>query len=221
MSNPKHVRFSDADWYGDMPEVSIGGVGGIGSWLAVLLSRLGVYSYIHDMDTVDETNMGGQLYGTDMIGLTKEEAVEKMVTMLSDGSVEKMGMFTEDSFVSEITFSAFDNMKARKLMFEAWKNNPDREIFIDGRMLMEQGMVFAVTPDRIEEYEKHLFNDDEVEDVACSAKATSHSGAIIAGLMVSLFTNYLVNKKAGVEIRELPFKFDYNIHLMMFNEPES
>jgi hypothetical protein len=107
-------------------------------------------------------------------------------------------------------------MKARKLMFEAWKRNPEKELFIDGRMLMEQGMIFCVTPDKIDAYEQHLFEDSEVLDQPCSAKATSHSGAIIAGLMVSAYTNYLTNMKLGVDVRDVPFKFDYMLQLMLF-----
>jgi hypothetical protein len=216
--NAEHVRFSEAQWYDeDLPEVTIGGVGGIGSWLTIMLSRIGVSCYIHDMDTLDETNMAGQLYPISEIGKYKEDAVIKMASLLcSTIDITKMGEFTEDDFTCAITFSAFDNMKARKLMFEAWKRNPEKELFIDGRMLMEQGMIFCVTPDKIDAYEQHLFEDSEVLDQPCSAKATSHSGAIIAGLMVSAYTNYLTNMKLGIDVRDVPFKFDYMLQLMMF-----
>jgi molybdopterin/thiamine biosynthesis adenylyltransferase len=221
--NAQHVRFSGADWYNDdMPEVTIGGVGGIGSWLTVLLSRIGVPMYIHDMDTVDETNYAGQLYPITAMGSYKEDAIIDMAKLVSsEVDITKMGEFTDDDFTCAITFSAFDNMKARKLMFEAWKRNPDKELFIDGRMLMEQGMVFCVTPDNIDEYEKTLFDDSEVVAQPCSAKATSHSGACIGSLMVAIFTNYLTNKKLNFDIREVPFRFDYNYHLMMFSSSDN
>jgi molybdopterin/thiamine biosynthesis adenylyltransferase len=218
--NAKHARFSEAQWYdSELPEVSIGGVGGIGSWLALFLGRIGIPMYIHDMDIVDETNMAGQFYSIKDIGSTKEIAVERGVHQYCGPiSIDKMGLFTDTSFCCAIAFSAFDNMAARKLMFEAWKRNSDKEIFIDGRMLMEQGMIFAVTPDRIEAYEKHLFDDNEVQDQPCSAKAVSHGGAGIASLMTAVFTNYMSNKKLGFNAREVPFKFDYNYQLLMFEQ---
>jgi hypothetical protein len=218
--NNKHVRFSEAQWYNkEMPEVTLGGVGGIGSWLAILLGRLGVSMYIHDFDLIDETNMAGQAYSLNQIGSPKMDAVEAQVKSLcGDIVIEKMGLFTKDSFVCPIVFSAFDNMSARKLMFEKWKENPDRELFIDGRMLMEQGMVFFITPGREVAYEEHLFDDSEVQDQPCSAKATSHSGAQIASLMTAGFTNYLANKSLGFDVRDVPFKFDYNFQLMMFGD---
>lgn len=220
--NNKHARFSEAQWYSkDMPEVTLGGVGGIGSWLAILLGRLGCNLYIHDFDTIDETNMAGQLYSISQIGVTKQDAVEANLRTFCDRiSIEKMGLFTEDSFTCPITFSAFDNMKARKLMFNRWKENPERELFIDGRMLMEQGMVFAVKPGQEAAYEANLFDDSEVQDQPCSAKATSHSGAQIASLMVGILTNHLANKALGFDVREVPFRFDYNFQLMMFGSSE-
>ena len=61
------------------------------------------------------------------------------------------------------------------------------------RLTMEQLQIFCVTPDKIEEYEKHLFDDSEVEDAPCTMKQTSHSAAMIASHMVGLFSNHMTN----------------------------
>jgi hypothetical protein len=56
--NNKTVRFSSAPWYSPGIEVFLGGVGGIGSWLALLLARQEANLYIFDFDRIEETNLG-------------------------------------------------------------------------------------------------------------------------------------------------------------------
>lgn len=222
MTNPHHIRFSEAQWYQQqMPDVTIGGVGGIGSWLAIFLGRMGVPMYIHDMDTVEEVNMAGQAYFPHQTGQSKTAAVQEVVhKFTAKQDIEIMGEFTADCFASDISFACFDSMKARKLLFERWKENPERKLLVDGRMLMEQGMIFCVVPGREKEYEATLFDDAEVGNVPCSAKAVSHGGALIASLMAGIFTNFLANEAMGLDIREVPFHFSYNVHLMMFENEQ-
>ena len=124
-------------------------------------------------------------------------------------------------------FSAFDNMKARKDMFEAWKayleewksdGGSDTPVFIDGRLTMEQLQIFCVTPDKISEYEAHLFDDSEVPDAPCTLKQTSHSAAMIASHMVAFFTNHIANNNIGETDRALPFMWEYFIPINYVNE---
>lgn len=204
---PSSVRFSDIEWFHPNIPVLIGGAGGIGSWLTFFLARQECKIYLHDYDEVDETNLGGQLYGTNYIGMEKVESMMSIADKFCNNEqVSNMGKFTDDSYASPIMFSAFDNMAARKLMFNKWKAQENREIFIDGRMLAESAQIFAVRKGDEARYKKELFDDDEVEDVACSMKATSHCGAITAGYMTSIFNNYITNVKTKMEFREVPFR---------------
>lgn len=209
---PTSVRFSDIEWFNPGIPVLVGGAGGIGSWLTFFLARQECKIYLHDYDEVDETNLGGQLYGTNYIGQEKVEAMMSIAdTFCANDEVSNMGKFTEESYANPIMFSAFDNMSSRKLMFEKWKAQEDREIFIDGRMLAESAQIFAVRKGDEAKYEKELFDDGEVEDVACSMKATSHCGAMTAGYMVSVFNNYITNVKAKMEFREVPFRILFEL----------
>lgn len=218
--NTKHSRFGDADWYGDPRDIIVGGTGGIGSWVAMFLGRIGHTLYLFDNDTIDETNMAGQLYRVKQIGKNKAEATKENIFDFSENkNVECFSLFDNESPTTPIMFSCFDNMKARKLMFEKWKSQEDREIFIDGRMLAEDGMVFLVTKGREELYESQLFDDSEVEDAPCSFKATSHCGAIIGSLMTSGLNNYMSNVKLGDDIRNLPFKTTFELSLFNFEKP--
>lgn len=207
-------RFRDALWFEKVEDLKypivIGGAGGIGSWLTVMLSRVissDTPVIIYDMDNVEEVNIAGQLYKITDIGKSKTEAVKEITESFSKfSSLVCEGKYDETSMASPIMFSAFDNMKARKDMFENWKKEaavcPD-SIFIDGRLLAEQLQVFFVTPDKIDAYEKHLFNDSEVADTSCSYKQTSHFAAAIAAKMVQGFTNWLVK-----DYTETPFFYE-------------
>lgn len=213
MSN--HGRFKDLEWYKDEGEdILVGGAGGIGSWLILFLSRIGHNLYVFDFDAIDSTNFGGQLYPMGDVGQQKAESIKQtVINFTGNDLVETMGKFTEDSMASEIMFSAFDNMEARKTMFNKWKQLPGRRIFIDGRMQAEYFEVYAVYPGREEKYEAELFDDGDVPDLPCSAKATTHCGAMCASTMVGLFNNFITNEIS--DERELPFKFTMNLPLFM------
>ena len=212
MINPRSVRFSDAPWYHPKIDIMIGGAGGIGSWLCFFLGRQESNIYLYDDDTVDETNLGGQLYANSHIGLNKAQATSNIVKEFTGMDVELMGKYNKDSMSNPVVFACFDNMEARKIMFENWCSVPNKQIFIDGRMLAENFQVIAVTPSNIERYLKEeLFEDSEVEEERCSMKATSHCGAMIAGYMVSVFNNYVANFKQKQNYREVPFKMYYDL----------
>lgn len=217
-----HGRFKDADWYGTPYDIVIGGVGGIGSWLAMFLSRIGHNLYVYDDDTVDQTNMGGQLYKQSQIGLNKGDAVSINCREFNGAdTVTSCGRYEyEDGGVSPIMITCFDNMKYRKIMFQKWKEQEDRELFLDGRMLAETGMIFCVLPGQEALYEAELFEDSEVEDAPCSFKATSHCGAFIGSLLTNALNSYLGNKAIDMEIRVLPFRLDFELPIFNVTEVE-
>jgi molybdopterin/thiamine biosynthesis adenylyltransferase len=223
-----HVRFSELPWYD--PEfgpswMTVGGAGGIGSWLCAVLSRAGYVLHVWDFDTIDETNFGGQLYSKNFEGKNKAESVKAMCEMLGAEQMIMTGQtLTETADVSPICFSAFDNMKARKILFESWVKTvnglPEEEkrkaIFVDGRMLAEAGHIYWVTIDKIEAYRTQLFEDSVVGDQPCSAKATSHCGAFISSIMMAGFTNWVTNVKLEMDAREVPFKMEFELALLNF-----
>jgi len=210
-------RFKDAPWFPE-EEINtlIGGAGGIGSWLTFLLARAGFSPVVYDFDIIEQHNLGGQLFGKKHIGLDKVEALKNIVLEYSDSYITIFNEpFTLESMGHEYMFAAFDNMKARKEMFEVWwrdnSENPNA-ILIDGRLLMEQMQIFCVTPTNAREYfDEHLFDDSEVEEENCTMKQTSHSATMIASLMVGFFTNHMTNIKVGSVVRQVPFYHEYFI----------
>lgn len=227
MDEIKSSRFKDAPWFPkEETYVTIGGSGGIGTWLTLLLSRAGFSPLVYDFDVIEEHNMGGQLFAKKHINSAKVDALKEVVLDFTDTEIlvfnEKI---TEETPFNNIMFSAFDNMKARKDMFTAWKNglteeNKNESIFIDGRLTMEQLQIFCVTPDLIENYEKHLFDDSEVPDAPCTMKQTSHSAAMISSHMVGFFTNFFTNVVEKDKVRVVPFLWEYFIPVNYINEED-
>ena len=212
----ENLRFQGLDWYSqdDAPVVVVGGAGGIGSWLSFFLARANFNVTLSDFDTVEEHNIGGQLFKRNQIGKYKAEAVGRNVSEFSTNTINaQIVKITEETATHEFMFSAFDNMDARRAMFKVWKrswNSMNRPIFIDGRLNAEQFQIFCVTPENADEYERiHLFNDSEVEDAPCSAQQTTHTAAMIAGHMVGFFTNHITNINLRDEVREIPFMYEY------------
>ena len=242
MTEVHSSRFKDAPWFPkEETNVIVGGAGGIGSWLTLMLSRAGFYPVVYDFDRLEGHNLAGQLYTKEdaEIGALKVDALKGLCKHFADTDITVMAeKYTKDSMSHNYVFSAFDNMQARKDMFAAWKEyvkewedfkdiadaahipniSLSEPIFIDGRLTAEQMQIFCVTPDKIEEYEKHLFDDTEVQDAPCTMKQTSHSAAMIASHMVGFFTNHMTNNAVGEKDRTVPFFWEYFIPINYINE---
>jgi len=220
------IRFRDANWYNPDFEVTVGGAGSIGSWLLLFLARIGYSIYLYEMDRVEASNIGGQLYGKNDVGNTKQESIRNHISNFAmHESIESMGKYEEGGVVTNIVFTCFDNMQARRNMFEKWKADIDNNelcLFVDGRLTAESFQMYIVTPERTDAYEETLFEDDEIEDLPCSYKSTSHIAAMLASQMTNAFTNALTNYMHG-NIREVPFETRYEASLFMYEqkfEPE-
>lgn len=245
--NSQHfARFKDLPWFEFIRQahIFIGGAGGIGSHLCFMLSRAGAKSItIVDNDVVDEVNLAGQLFGKADVGKTKVEAIFDVCVRLCgevniagiQERIEKDDAYIEDLQESaDIVCVAFDNIATRRVMFENWRKSVERRdvpsLFIDGRMSAENGQVFVVPsnkPEWIEAYEKTLFDDSEVEDQPCSAKATTHCGSYIASVMTASIANWINNVACEQEKsewegqlslapRELVFEQSFHFPVMLF-----
>lgn len=211
-------RFKDAPWFPDREEiVMVGGAGGIGSWLTFFLVRAGFRPTVYDFDVIEEHNLGGQLFRPNDIGSLKVNALSDIIHKFCGEQINTVSdAINAESPTHYFMFSAFDNMKARKDLFEVWKrsieNCPVTPIFIDGRLEMEQLQIFAITPENMNQYEQeHLFDDSEVEDAPCTMRQTSHSAAMIASHMVAIFTNHITNIYEREVVRDVPFFYEHFI----------
>lgn len=227
-------RFSGAEWYNQITatNVILAGLGGIGSYVAFLLSRLNINSLtMYDSDLVDFSNMSGQLYNVDSINLYKTAAITNIIHSFSN--YYKINSFhqniTSETANGPIMICGFDNMEARKIYFNLWKKFVDsletKEdkalcLFIDGRLAAEELQVFCIQGDdtyNIENYmNNYLFTDKEAESEICSYKQTTFMANMIGSIMVNLFVNFVANQCEPLINRDLPFRTSYCADTMYF-----
>lgn len=204
------IRFNSALWANRMYAILIGGAGGIGSWLAFFLARTNSHIlHVVDPDIVSEVNLGGQFYGKKDINKTKLSALENNINILNTPPALFFGFNKRIEEVEgieefEYVFSGFDNMDARRHLFNRWKSNPDRKLFVDARLLAEQYEVFFVQKGMEEKYEATLFDQSESFEAACTFKSTTHWAAMCAARMVHGFNAFLANEHHP-DTYELPF----------------
>jgi hypothetical protein len=226
-------RFSGAIWFNKIKEqkITTAGLGGIGSYVTFLLSRLQpniIFAY--DDDIVDVSNMSGQLYGLQDLGYKKVTALAGLVTKYSDYNrlftfPEK---YTEKSGATDIMICGFDNMVARQTFYDNWVNHINNKsledkkkcLFIDGRLAAESIQILCMTGDdyynRSNYTTKWLFSDYEADTTICSYKQTTFCANMIGSLIVNLFVNFCANLCNPIIPRDLPFLTTYEAETMYF-----
>jgi molybdopterin/thiamine biosynthesis adenylyltransferase len=225
-------RFNSAIWFDKTrkQDVTIAGLGGIGSYVVFMLSRLDVNTMtLYDPDIVERVNLSGQLYNSDQIGDYKVDAAANMIANYSNyySFVAKHEKLDENSMISKVTICGFDNMKARKDAFRNWTNFvarlPEEErgecLFIDGRLAAEELQVFCIKGDDTDgerRYEPYLFSDSQAAPTVCSYKQTTFMANMIGSIIVNLFINFVANQCNPLIDRDLPFYTEYNAETMYF-----
>lgn len=208
--NRYNERFKDAPWVKESMKdiVMIGGVGGIGSNALYYLAKSTPCKFaIYDDDIVDEFNVGTQFFMPNSIGSNKVGALQ---SIMKSFGIEDNRVYPINSKIRSealpISIGAFDNMDARKQLFNNWKNLPNKELLIDGRLSATIYQVYVVTPGEREEwYEKTLFDDKDVADAPCTFKQTTHFAGLIGARITHVLTNYLSNKYMGEDILNIPY----------------
>lgn len=226
-------RFSGAIWYEEIQKqtVTLAGVGGVGSYVGFLLGRLKPQRLIiYDPDRVETVNMSGQLYGQTDVGNYKSVALSIMIRNYANyNNIAALNdRFDANSEATDIMICGFDNMEARKVFYERWKqrvlsyptgsNDRKKCLFIDGRLAAEEFQVLSIqgNDDRaMKEYEgKWLFSDVEAEETICSYKQTTFMANMIASVMVNIFVNFVANQCNPIIDRDVPFFISYDASTM-------
>ena len=230
-------RFSGSVWFEKVQEkrITLAGLGGIGGYVAFLLSRLrpaGIIMY--DDDIVEEANMSGQLYCTNDLGKSKVKAMTDMMHSYSNfysitALTERFEMTSE---ATDIMICGFDNMEARKVFYIKWSSRvrelPEEErkhcLFIDGRLAAEELQVLCIRGDDTYNMGRYirewLFLDSQAATTQCSYKQTTFMANMIGSIIVNLFVNFCANDIEGENApaieRDLPFLTTYDASMMMF-----
>ena len=226
------VRFSGASWFEAAKGVSatIAGVGGIGSWTSLLLSRISttIRINLYDDDNVEVVNLAGQMFSSNQVGLRKVYAAQEVIRYFSGSycNAAPYRIASTTSIYDNIVICGFDNMEARKVLYRLWKARaksvPVAEqgsfLFIDGRMNAEEFQIFSIIGDddyNMKRYEEEfLFSDAEVAPAVCSYKQTTYCASMIASFMINSLVNFLSNQNLENMPRQVPFYINYDAQLM-------
>lgn len=224
-------RFSSAEWFDTTKQqkIIVGGCGGIGSNAIFQLARTNIdYIIVYDDDKVDMTNLAGQMFDKKDVGQSKSYAIYRKCIEFSDSYINYFQKKIDSTInlykYFNIFIGCFDNMKARKQMFELfckqreYFDDKSKMLFIDGRLSAEYMQVISFTGDdeySMRKYENnYLFDSSEAEETVCSYKQTSFCANIIGSLITNVVVNFCANLVG--DIRPLPFLIEYDATIMKF-----
>jgi molybdopterin/thiamine biosynthesis adenylyltransferase len=170
--------------------VALIGCGGIGSFSALALAKMGCVNLtIFDDDRVEDHNIPNQLYRPDDVGHLKVERLADIIREFTGTTVEARPERIQRQRLQGIIVSGVDSMEARRHIWDrSIRYKAGVVAYIDARMGAELARVYAVRPtdpDDVRFYEKTLYSDDEAWQVPCTAQSIVYNGFAIASLVAS------------------------------------
>lgn len=178
-------------------QVHVIGAGATGSWVVMMLAKLGVKNvHIWDFDKVEQHNIPNQCFGESDINSAK--AISCVGIARTYGNMLYTchnKVVTADTQLQGIVFMLTDTMSSRKEIFDgAIKYKPSVKLLIETRMGLSSGRVYCINPmdmGDVARYENTLYADDEAEVSACGAsKSVVTSAMAIASQAVRCMLNW-------------------------------
>lgn len=184
--------------------IHIIGCGGIGSWVALLIAKMGCSNItIYDNDIVEDHNVASQFFKEDdfTLGLSKREALVGNVLEQTGIVCKEYCNEMEKNIRSGLIIIAVDSMEERINLEKMFKDKKDIFI-IDGRM---GGLQLEIYCNSSSTYVTTLVPPDEVDHDPCTGRSISFNCAMIG----SLIANF-VRKYAKKELKDCSIIFDFN-----------
>lgn len=182
------------DWFDPerYPEatVTILGAGGIGSPTLLGLAKLGIpVINVVDFDTVESHNIPNQMYQLSDAGEVKVEALAALGRAFGAPEINAFNGKAQDhpELLKGVVVTGFDNMYARKDVWEMVKNNPEVDLLVDAR-LGGQGIVILTIDPSNENHQKYyedtyLFDQSEAVEAPCTARGVIDVSLQVASLI--------------------------------------
>jgi molybdopterin/thiamine biosynthesis adenylyltransferase len=168
--------------------ITLIGCGGIGSFTALALAKMGcVHLTIFDDDLVEEHNIPNQLYRLNDIGHPKVERLAEIIKSFTGVGIVARPQRVQSQRLQGIVVSGVDSMEARRRIWDrSIRFKAGVTAYIDARMGAEVSRLYTVRPqdpDHVRFYEKTLYSDDEALQLPCTAQAIVYTGLGIASLV--------------------------------------
>lgn len=176
-------------------KVTIIGCGGIGSFVAPALAKLGITKFeLWDFDLVEPHNVPNQNFVPSDVGFYKVEIVgKKLVKDYKVEVIEHREKWDGDD-LDGIVVVAVDTMEVRHQIWKKVKFNVGVKALIDGRIGGLTVNVHSLNPtdiDDIRAYEAHLYTDKQVEDLPCTERAIIDVAYLVTALIVRAVRAYV------------------------------
>lgn len=197
--------------------VVIVGAGGIGSWTALSLAKMGINKItIVDFDDIEDVNIAPQIYGMADIGKKKCQVLADFINANMQKEIataidtkwedwkERETYFEENDV--EILIMAVDSMDVRLKIWGDIKY-AGLGLVLDGRMMKELLSVYACRPaveEDVKFYQENLYPSADVDPTPCTERAVAYNQFVMAGLMGTLVKHFakgeLETKKIFVDL---------------------
>jgi hypothetical protein len=168
------------------------GAGGIGSFTALTLAKMGMEDItVYDFDDVEEHNLPNQFYRTSDIGERKVDALYTQVMQFTGTHINTFEeRFTADKLQKHaptVVIAAVDSMAARGEVFQGFMNSRTCRWLIDGRMGGDQAEVYTIqnTAEDCAWYKERLWKDEDTAPVPCTSRATMYNVLTIASMIAN------------------------------------
>ena len=156
-------------------QLTVGGLGSVGSAIAFLLGKMGVFNLQgFDFDKVEAANVGNQMYLPTQVGMSKAAACREMVNVTSGIKMttheEKIVAATKLR-LSGVVFLALDgNNKRQPVWQDCLRLNPRVKYVIDTRVAVGKYVVYGFNPcdmDDVLAWERYWSPDEPLQPNEC------------------------------------------------------
>lgn len=187
--------------------VTVLGAGAVGSQLVLMLTKLGVLKItVYDGDAVESHNIPMSAYGISDLGMFKILALKELALRQSGVEINAIPRMYAGEPLRDSVISCVDSMEARMAVWQAVKNNPFTDIFIDTRVAAELISVFAVNPcnaEDIDYYEHFLYPTEQAVMLTCGSHGIVHISGMAACVACANLTNWWQDGKKKLHFKQL------------------
>lgn len=245
MNYSRQLELYDADNRQD--SVYIIGAGATGSWLALILGKLGVDNIsVSDYDVIEEHNLPNQFFKNNQVGMFKVNALQKnmndyytketrnvvkVCAAVGTAPNENIPSISFENLNSTIQYSIaqrghtatvfclVDSMKARKEILEGLLNVGCNNIrFIETRMGLTGYRIYDIDLSNNKEVEKYKETLYSDEDAEVSACGTSQSIVSTAMQCASHAVGLWLGNMNGVDYIPNELIFDIQSSVLLTNK---
>lgn len=170
--------------------ITLIGVGGIGSPVALALAKMGCARItLYDPDVVEPHNLPNQMYRTVDVARPKVEAIGDLLRDFASVEVEARQEAVAGQRLRGVVVSAVDSMASRdRIWSDSIRFHGTVPLYVDARMGAQVCRVITIRPsdpDDVRVYEASLYSDEAAAEDPCTAQAILYTTFGVAALVAN------------------------------------